>query len=146
MLAKLEKGCTHTCIVHPASHQSARAKTRWWCCSYSGGSLAPTEVNIAVVANRQEAIFPPRSDWIANYRPTYVSASLTITLAYSRFAHLPNYPSSMLAAWGQALSVTPSPLLLACSMAKNGDQNVEVKQPSAQMHGRMDRRTNVSLG
>ena len=51
-------------------------------------------------ANRNYIIFPPRSDWVANYRPTRVSVSVDLTLA------LPNYPSSTLAAWGQAFSVT----------------------------------------
>ena len=32
-------------------------------------------------ARLTEAIFPPRSDWVANYRPTYVSVSVDLTLA-----------------------------------------------------------------
>ena len=46
--AQLEKG-----QMHPASHQSARARTPWCCCSYSRVSRVPTEVSIAVIANRQ---------------------------------------------------------------------------------------------
>ena len=39
--------------LHPASHHSARAKTRWCCCSYSRGRLAPTEASSPTVkANR----------------------------------------------------------------------------------------------
>ena len=48
---QLEKGHPH----HPANHESyPRAKTRW-CCSYSRGSLTPTEDSIAVATNRHRS-------------------------------------------------------------------------------------------
>ena len=42
------------------------------------------EVSTALIAIHQgitEAIFPPRSDWVANYMLTYVSVSIDLTLA-----------------------------------------------------------------
>ena len=58
------------------------------------GSLAPTEVSIVVAARLTEAIFPPRLDWIANYRLTYVSVIVDLTLAprvYQMYKYKNNY-------------------------------------------------------
>ena len=55
--------------------------------------------------------------------------------SYSCSVRLLNYPSSRFAAWGQTLSVTPSPLLPACSVAQNG---VKVNPPPVRVYAQTD--------
>ena len=110
--------------LHLASRQSARAKTCWCCCSH-GDRLAPTEVSITMLLT-------------AKANRSYLSASVKLgrqlqanickckSRSYSHSVCLPNYSSSTLAAWGQALSLTPTLLLPARSVAQNG---IEIKRP-----------------
>ena len=65
-----------------------------------------------------EVLFPPRSDWVANYRPACASVSVDLTLA-------PHEPPTLAARGRRSLCHRPGRLLPACSEAHNGDQGVD---------------------
>ena len=90
---------------------------------------------LSPTARLTEASFPPRSDWVANYRPTYVSACWS----YSRPAYLLNYPLSILAAWGQVLSVTPTLLLWLRMATKESGQATSAEPRDVQTTDRWSR-------
>ena len=69
-----------------------------------------------------ETIFPPHSDWVTNYRSAYISVSVNLTFTSTK---LPIEHVGTVGA--DSLCVTLSSLFLACSMAQNGNQRVEVK-------------------
>ena len=91
----MEKGRSHVCIRLAVNQPEQKL----------GGVVAATEEARSLQSQYDRRCQPSRltevifrSDWVTNYRPSCMSASLDITLAYSRSAHLLNYPSSMLAA------------------------------------------------
>ena len=78
---QLEKGRSHTCI-RLAINQPEQKLVGVVAATVEAASLQRKSARSCHQLPRlTEAIFPPRSDWIANYRPTYVSISVDLTLA-----------------------------------------------------------------
>ena len=122
---EIRKGQSHN-ICNRLRINQPRAKTRWCCCSYSRDSLTPTEISITVITNHKAN----GSDLTSSFRlDRQLQADICKCKcrSYSRPLCVLNQPLSALS---QALSVTPSSLLPAFSVAQNGDQKVEVNRPS----------------
>ena len=73
-------------ILHPASHQSPKSKNSLvllqlsWRQSRTNGRQYRIRRQPPWLTG---AIFPPRLDWVANYRPAYVSVSVDLTTDFA---------------------------------------------------------------
>ena len=145
MLAKLvcfqlEKGRTHTCI-RLAINQTEQKLVGVVAAAVEAASLQQTSVSQLLPttkANRSYLSSSFRLD-----RQLQADICKCKCRSYSRPALLSKYPSSMLATGRQAHSLTPTSLLPARSVAQNGNQRVDVKQPplNSWTNGRTDGQT-----